>query len=406
MNGMEAWVLDEKYESIFVIDDYSTFIWTDRYKESGDFELHMPVNLQALNAIKLDRYIYITDTDRLMIIEEIHIDTTADEGNTARIVGRSLESLLDRRVVKERTTLKGSFQDAIEKLLNENVIKPTDKDRTIPNFSFKKSTDPKILDLKIDIQIFGDNLYDAVQSLCNEQDVGFRVLPKGEGGYEFELYYGIDRSAAQDERTIVVFSPEYENFISSAYSKTYKNYKSVGYAPYVSFDYTPPEGESVDYDNAPASFVQIDYDKSRLKGLDRREFFLDQGMSTYETPERIEDTEDPETGEIIPGDTDEEYAAKVAKAKKDFLDELAGKLKEDLAEYKETEMFTGEIEATRQFVYRRDFDIGDIVQVYNEYEMEFRTRVIEIIRCMDTNGYQCYPTFSAIEEKKEDDEDT
>lgn len=69
---------------------------------------------------------------------------------------------------------------------------------------------------------------------------------------------------------------------------------------------------------------------------------------------------------------------------------------EKLAEHVYTKVFTGEIEATKTFVYDRDFFKGDVVQIVNEYGMESKVRVSEVVRVQDTNGYSMYPTFQVV----------
>ena len=44
------------------------------------------------------------------------------------------------------------------------------------------------------------------------------------------------------------------------------------------------------------------------------------------------------------------------------------------------------IDGSRQFVYKKDFNIGDVVQVVNEYGQEATSRVTEIVISQDENG--------------------
>lgn len=62
-----------------------------------------------------------------------------------------------------------------------------------------------------------------------------------------------------------------------------------------------------------------------------------------------------------------------------------------------TKTFEGQIEAARTFVYGRDFYKGDVVQIVNEYGIESKVRVTEIVRVQDAAGYEMYPTFSVVE---------
>lgn len=96
-----------------------------------------------------------------------------------------------------------------------------------------------------------------------------------------------------------------------------------------------------------------------------------------------------------------EYEAKIVADQKE-IDELMDALldqrgAEELAENVYMKAFTGEIEARKTFVYGKDFVKGDLVQIVNEYGMESKVRVSEIMRVQDTNGYSMYPTFQVLE---------
>lgn len=67
-----------------------------------------------------------------------------------------------------------------------------------------------------------------------------------------------------------------------------------------------------------------------------------------------------------------------------------------------TDAFTSEIEARKMFVYGIDFFKGDVVQVVNEYGMESRVRVSEVVTSHDLTGTNMYPTFKVVERKEDD----
>jgi hypothetical protein len=58
--------------------------------------------------------------------------------------------------------------------------------------------------------------------------------------------------------------------------------------------------------------------------------------------------------------------------------------------------FDGEVEATRLYKYGRDFFIGDIVQIINEYGHEGSAYISELIFSQNENGISIYPTFQTI----------
>ena len=213
---MDIFVLDEEFKLLGIQDSYESVIWTERYSKYGDFEIHTPIEPSALFRLKTGNYLVRNDTDSVMIVEDWEIESDPELGPIFKVTGRSLESILDRRIVWNHTLLKGNLQDAIEKVLNENLINPSDPARKIDNFIFRKSTDPAITELEIEAQVFGSDLYFLVTSLCDMHQIGFRILLEN-GQFIFELYAGKDRSYDQVENPYVIFSPNFENLANSNY---------------------------------------------------------------------------------------------------------------------------------------------------------------------------------------------
>lgn len=359
---MDAVILNAAFESIDVIDSYSSFIWTDRYNGAGDFELYMPAFSQAFESLKVGNYVYNRNSDRVMVIEEISIESQTEEGDFLTIKGRSLESYLDRRVIWNFTTLSGNLQNGIKKLLDENVISPSNAQRRIPGFVFRASTDPKITSLTIDeIQFHGENLYDAITMLCEIHSIGWRLLPTFDGAFLFELYAGKDHSYAQDVNPWVVFSADYDNLLTSNYYETDKEFKTVALAL--------GEGEGSD-----KKTVEVPSSGGALSGLARRETAFDVTVS-------------------VDSDIDEN------KRDEEYIKLLKNQCEEYLSECKPSVAFDGEVESRIQFAYGVDYFVGDIVQVVNAYGLEASSRVSEIVFSCDETGETMIPTFVKIEEE-------
>lgn len=68
--------------------------------------------------------------------------------------------------------------------------------------------------------------------------------------------------------------------------------------------------------------------------------------------------------------------------------------------------FEGEVNATSGFVYGKDFFLGDMVQVANEYGMEGPSLVSEMVWSQDEEGFSCYPTFIAQNDQEEKEEES
>lgn len=355
---MDIYVLDKNLDAISVVDTYESFIWTDRYFGYGDFELYTPMTNGILETIQQDFYLQMRNSDRVMIIEKLLINTDVETGNHITVTGRSLESILDRRVVWGQVTLKGNLQSEIERLLNLCIISPSNVNRKIPNFIFSASTDPKITELTIEAQYTGDNLYDVIQKICEERGIGFKITLQDKN-FIFALYSGVDRSYEQEILPYVVFSPKFDNIISSNYIESKTSLKNVALIG------GEGEGSARKY-AAVGDFI----------GLDRRELFVD-------ARDISSDLGDEQTL------TKEEYDAL-----------LTQRGKEKLSENVDITSFEGQMETTVIYKYGEDFFEGDIVQVANEYGHESRVRVLEVITSENEEGISTYPTFATLDNEE------
>lgn len=371
MEEFEIYILDKNFVSVCLVDKFESFIWTERYREAGDFELYLFASSDALVYATHGNYLWLEGTDRMMIIETTEITTDVENGNHLRITGRSLESILSRRIIWHQVTVSGGIQAVIKQLITSEIISPSLSARAISNFIFVDSTNSYIASCEIEeVQYLGDNLYDVIVDICSVFDVGFKVTYNfNTGKFEFRLYYGEDRSYDQDTNPWVVFSPEFDNIITSDYIESSAAYKNVNLIA----------GEEPDSESGNArKFVYVDDDSVYISGLERREMFTD-GSSNKQ---KYKDEHDQEI-EL----TDSEY---IAVLKEKALAEIYKK------ENKRSKSFDGEMNTTRGFMYDVDFLLGDIIQMQNEYGLGSPARVVEMIRSQDTNGIQMYPTFESM----------
>lgn len=356
---MNIYVLDTTFQTIGLLDVCESFIWTDRHREYGDFEIYTFPSEEIMALIEKDYYLFNPDSEHLMIIECREITTDNDDGPRLIVTGRSLESLLNRRVIWSPTTISGSLQDGIEKLLNENIISPSDSNRKISNFTFKKSTDTRITSLTHEQQYTpSDNLYDVIVNLCENYDLGFKVIWIEDNKFEFSLYKGIDRSYAQETLPYVVFSPDFDNILTSDYTDDSKDYKNVARVA----------GSGNDSEKVYASYGDS-------SGLNRREVYI----------EASDISKKDESNNDIP---DAEYN-----------NLLVEKGKTSLADYKIVTGFEAEIDSTAMYIYGTDYSMGDVVQLKNEYGIEDAAQITEFVFSHDDEGEQFYPTFTKWEDK-------
>lgn len=353
---MEALILDTSFNAVAIIDSFDNFIWTDRYSAYGDFELYCAIDEQNLSNLREDYYIVMRDSEHVMVIENIQIDSDVEDGPQLAISGRSLESILDRRIIWNQTVLSGGLQPSILRLLHENIIGPADPNRRIPNFVFRPNKDPAVSNITLanEAQFTGDNLYDVIKSLCDVFGIGFKITLSTDGKFVFELYAGADRSYEQTTNPYVVFSPRFENLFNSRYIQSKTNLKNV----------TLVAGEG---EGSERKTVTV----GEGSGIDRRELYTD-----------ARDISQTVGGETI---TDGAYNA-----------QLAERGREKLAECVEVKSFEGESLPNVTYTFGEDYFIGDIVQIENEYGIGSRSRIGEIVRSESGSGFEMYPTFIQV----------
>lgn len=377
---MDLYILDTNFTAVSLMDYYKSLIWVERYWEYGDFELYTPVNTDIISTIKKNYYILRPNTDRGMIVEDIRIESDVEYGNFITISGRSFESILDRRVVWKQTTINGSLQDGIEKLLNENVISPSKEERKIPNFIFEKSTDEAITSLKLKAQYTGDNLYEVIKNICEEKGIGFKVTLNSQNQFVFKLYSGTDRTYDQMKVPYVLFSPNFDNIINSNYYESIASYKNVALVG--------GEGQGTS-----RRYLAI----GNTTGLERRELFVDARDISSTVYDDETDEYGVETADAIFGGDDDDYEVNEKQLSTEEYNELLSQRgKEYLAENTEVTTFEGQVETTLMYKYGEDFFNGDIVQIANEYGHDTKVRILEIVTSEDEEGYFVYPTFKTL----------
>lgn len=388
--SIDALILNREYQTLCIVDAFESFIWTDRYREPGDFELYFPADSKLTPFAIPEYFIWQKNSNRLMIIEELSITTDAESGAHVTLSGRSLESLLERRVVAYRTIIKGNLQNGIQRLLNENAISPSDPERKIPGLRFVQNNDPRVTALTCDLNLLGEYLLDVIKDVCEVNDLGFKITYNEENSsLDFMLYYGEDRSYAQEKNPWVVFSPGFDNLLSSNYLNSPKDLRT---AAVVGGDANYERGQEViDVDGRPD-----------LTGFDRREMYVD--GSDIELPNPTVNEESIRERLEKRGKDEEEIQAAIDAAMADALsqttavyrNQLQQKGLEELSKTYIVEAFEGEIEASRQYLYGEDFFIGDVVQVMDSYGKEASSRITEVVRCHDLNGEIMTPTFTTL----------
>lgn len=358
----EVYIFNRSFELIGIIDAYVSLIWRPSYSDIGDFELYLGAQNAAVELLKENYYLVrVRDIEadesgkiklkKVMIIKNIGINTDVENGDFLTVTGRELKFILHQRLIWTQTIINGTAEQAIRQYITENAINPTDKNRIIPGLELAS---PAGFTDEISKQVTAKPLDETIVEICNTYGFGWDVYVY-DNKMIFELYKGIDRSYGQTERPYVVFSEDFNNLYNSEYQKNTESFANTALIG--------GEGEGLERKYATVG--------DENTGLDRFEIFVEASS--------VKQNDGKEAEQM----SDKEYNAA-----------LQQNGREKLAEYAITEAFTGEAVTDINFVYEKDFFLGDIVTVINKYGITRNAKVISAIESVDDTGEKLIPIFN------------
>ena len=264
------------------------------------------------------------------------------------MTGRCVRSILDRRIVWDQTSMSGTVENVLRRLVTDAFISPAitarkyDKLTLAPAHGYTET---------VSVQYTGDNLLTVIEELCAANNYGFKITLQ-DGMLVLDFYKPEDRSENQHANVHVVFSEEYDNLTTSTYTKDKTAYKNVALVA--------GEGEG-------SARKRITVNKERdPSGLHRREMYIDaRDLSTNE-------------GEIDEGT---------------YQGQLAERGRTSMAEAARVESLEGQVEHRQMYTYGKDYNIGDTVSVITKYGVHTITQALEVVEVWDEIGYTCTPTF-------------
>lgn len=344
---MDLTVLNRNFERIGVIDDFTSLIWHPKFYTAGVFKINLPMTDNNLALVQEKNIIHKPGSDEAGIVDNYYYSSDEEGRETIEASGYFLTGLLGRRIVPKLTTFYASYRDAMRSLVDQNAI-TTDAKRVIPHL--------KLADVEADtaekkrLQVTGKNLLSYLGKLSQVAEIGFKCRYM-RTHMEFYTYTGQDRSRRQSINPRVIFAHEYDNLGGTEY--TYNEIDTITAA------YVGGEGEG-----AARTIIEVD---SGATGLDRYEVFVDSGATREE------------------GMTDAEYLRILNQEGLEVITPAA-------------ENFAGSMVNSRTTIYKQDFDLGDVVTVFNKrWNKELSVRITEVEEVNDTSGERIVVYFGSTE---------
>ena len=425
----------ETLDIIAIVEDFLSLVWTERYQESGDFVLDMPISKENILLFKRGRYLSFDQSEETMVIRTVDITESfgSEEEPKLEISGKSLTCFLERRVNASRVTqyhegtvtYSGKFSEVAQSIANDDIISPiksywqwyhladteeaneswvpgfdvehndsahnrimssttSDPSRAIPNFVFKNLVDA---DNDVDISDKYNKLmtvYEVIQSLCKRHLMGFRVVLNNAKKFELQVYSGTDRTSSQKTLSPIIFNPVMDNISYVNYYEddtNYKNWWFVYIDGYICFrkqmtgDWNP---------NAPLTIYSgynWGYLDSSAEGLSRIEIPFESSAVS------AKDDNDDGSGNYYT-----------------LLDTLIEKVVtdgQDQFEDGEYEILTtseGAIDPLVRYHYGEDYFMGDRVDITNANGIVMTGIINEVVKSYDQNGIITTPNFMNMTE--------
>jgi ReqiPepy6 Gp37-like protein len=362
---MELYTLDSLLRRTDLLDSHESLIWTDRYKQYGDFELSIASTFRTRGLLRVDVLLATDVSRRVMKIETVEDSYDDDNRRMLKIKGRSLETILYDRVAKESLsslttsptwTIAGLTATAVARKIFHDIcvtgiLSVYDKIPFIHEGTFAEASNITEPVDPITVDIAPTSVYDAITQLADIWNFGFRLLRNGDASeLWFDIYMGSDRTTGQSILPAVVFSPQLDNLQNTTELVTTEGAKNVAYV-------FSPDGFQMVY----ADDVDTDID-----GLERRVLMVDANDVTADAYP-------------VPADL---TAALIQRGN------------EELSKARTYQAFDGEISQASQYKPGRDYNVGDLIEMRNTDGVTNNMRVTEIIYASDSEGERSYPTLS------------
>lgn len=357
---MEVYILDSLLRRIDVVDKFESLIWTERFREFGDFQLVVRSTQQSRAQFKNGVQLAMNESYRVMTVETVEDGTDEDGKRILTVTGNSIESILLDRVAKASLASTGTWDITdtpaaiARKIFHDicvtGVLDPGDKIDFVNEAMHPKMVtsnipepiDPIIANLPV------QTVYDAIKDICDVWTLGFRLLLDFEMNQLYwDVYSGSDRTSGQTTRPPVIFAPDLDNLTNTKELSSIESSKNVAYV-----------------------------------------FAKNGSLIVY--PEDVDPLVDSfERRVLIVEAQDIELPAGAA------LDSaMLQRGKEEISKNRAFQAFDGEINRSSQYKYQVDYYLGDLVELQNDDGVANQMRVTEQIFSSDSEGERNYPTLT------------
>lgn len=354
-------ILDDTMRIVDVLRKYEYSQYQYKAREIGTFQINAMLDKENLYLMDKTKNFYVLfDDDVFGVIESVKRESDSETSKVFVIKGSLALKLLEYRVIKGQVTFKGKSYKYIEELVKQNLIMSDDSNRNIAlSVEFEDEERLKQVCSIIDKQVTGGSLWDEISEVAEADKLRIALKPNvvvinrenpyNIDGWTLIIGAGEDRTRHRGNKVVspVVFSQSLSNIANTDYIVDRSKLKNTVYIA--------GEGEGTD-----RKWYNIDVNSDvtfgERKGWNRKELWVD--ARDIQSEQDNKKLTDAEYEELMKQRADE-------KAKDNDLSE----------EYTATVT-----DITKQYTYKKDYNIGDFVTIADEeLGMEFDAQITNVI---------------------------
>ncbi len=220
---MELYIMNRNLDVIGAVSAYDSILWTNRFYEPGTFKATFVFSSDMNRWLQCGNILYKDDEPQPGIITRKYMKLNKKGEQTIQVQGYMASRLLNQRIIWEKTTLKGTPEEAMRQLVSQQVINPTIKERKMPLISLGEL---KGYEGAISKQVTYDNLQETLKAIAKTSGLGYRLRLDIPGKrFLFEVLRGEDRTAGSSHPCI--FSRDFQNVYTQDYAEDMSNYRNV-----------------------------------------------------------------------------------------------------------------------------------------------------------------------------------
>jgi hypothetical protein len=310
------------------LDVYQNAFFSVNMQGGGRFEFFTPILPQTTDILKIGNLIW-TGGDYGYVIESLRSSVTSSGALMYHVTGRSLAKLLTQRIIFGTYTATNKRASTIMyELVSRTMLSPTDTKRKIPYLS---STQNLQLGDLITMQQTGGIVYDHIDKLAREQELGYRVkLNPQNKMLLFDVYKGVDRTINQSTVLPIEFASDLDDILESEHYRSISDMKT--------FAFIAGEGEG-------GSRTTTTVGNTSLTGLDVKEMYVD--------------------ARDLQSETSDDNGSTTVLSPSDYLNVLRQRGNEKLSQASATETVEASIRIYGDTLYKYgvDYKIGDTITI-------------------------------------------